>query len=51
MAPEIVLREDGGSGDLGYPWSAPLPGGRVLSVYYFNTDHGGPRWIAGTICG
>jgi sialidase-1 len=50
-APEIVLRDDGGSGDLGYPWSAPLPGGHILTVYYFNTDHGGPRWIAGTICG
>jgi len=50
-APEIVLREDGGSGDLGYPWSAPLPGGRVITTYYFNTDNEGPRWIAGTICG
>jgi len=50
-APEIVLREDGGSGDIGYPWSTLLAGGRVLSVYYFNTDPDGPRWIAGTICG
>lgn len=50
-APEIILREDGGSGDLGYPWSTLLPGGRVLSVYYFNTGANGPRSIEGTICG
>lgn len=47
-APEIVLRDDGGSGDLGYPWAALLPGGRVLSVYYFNRADG-PRIIAGTV--
>ena len=49
-APEIVLRDDGGSGDLGYPWATLLPGGRILSVYYFNQADG-PRYIAGTICG
>jgi hypothetical protein len=46
--PETVLREDGGSGDIGYPWSAPLAGGRILSVYYFNRENG-TRHIAGTI--
>jgi len=50
-APEIVLREDGGSSDLGYPWSALLPGGRILTVYYYNTEHDKTRYIAGTICG
>ncbi len=49
-AREIVLREDGGSGDLGYPWAALLPDGRILSVYYFNQGDG-PRFIGGTICG
>lgn len=47
-APEIVLRDDGGSGDLGYPWSVVLPDGKVLVAYYFNKADG-TRHIAGTI--
>ncbi|MEA4917214.1 sialidase family protein [Proteiniphilum sp.] len=47
-APEIVLREDGGSTDLGYPWSVQLDENKVLVVYYFNVA-GGIRRIAGTI--
>lgn len=47
-APEIVLRDDGGSGDLGYPWAAMLTKHRALVVYYFNQSDGGPRYIAGT---
>ena len=46
-APEIVLRDDGGNGDLGYPWAALLSRHRALVVYYFNT-HDGTRHIAGT---
>lgn len=49
-AGEIVLRDDGGSGDLGYPWAAVLPGGKVLTVYYFN-EAIGTRYIGGTVCG
>lgn len=49
-APEIVLRDDAGNADIGYPWSALLPDGRVLTVYYFNLADG-PRFIAGSICG
>jgi hypothetical protein len=49
-APEIVLRDDGGGFDLGYPWATVLPGGRVLTVYYFNQRES-TRFIAGTICG
>ena len=49
-APEIVLRDDGGSTDLGYPWATVLPGGRVLTVYYFNLESG-TRFIGGTLCG
>ncbi len=45
---EIVLRDDGGSGDLGYPWATMLPDGRILAVYYFNQENG-TRHIAGTI--
>ncbi|WP_229311197.1 sialidase family protein [Larkinella soli] len=47
-APEIVLREDGGNGDIGYPWSVQLDRKRVLVVYYFNRDNS-TRHIAGSI--
>ena len=46
-AEEMVLRDDGGNGDLGYPWAAMTADGRVLVVYYFNQKDG-PRHIAGT---
>ncbi len=46
-APEFVLRDDGGNGDLGYPWAVALPGRRILAVYYFNQNDG-LRHIAGT---
>ncbi|MBM4460957.1 MAG: exo-alpha-sialidase [Chloroflexi bacterium] len=45
--PELVLRDDGGGTDLGYPWACALPDGRVLAVYYFNQADG-VRHIAGT---
>ena len=47
-APEIVLRDDGGSTDLGYTWPVLLDDNHVLVVYYFNKN-GGTRYIAGTI--
>lgn len=47
-AKETVLRDDGGSGDLGYPWVTPMADGKYLAVYYFNQDNG-IRHIAGTI--
>jgi len=46
-APELVLRDDGGGTDLGYPWAVTLPGRRALVVYYFQKDNG-TRHIAGT---
>ena len=46
-APEIILRDDGGSVDLGYPWAVTLPHNRVLVVYYFNQGDG-TRFIGGT---
>ena len=46
-APEIVLRDDGGDGDLGYPWATVLSKDRALVVYYFNRANG-TRHIAGT---
>jgi hypothetical protein len=47
-APEIILRDDGGSTDIGYTWSVDLDDKHALVVYYFNIDNG-PRHIAGTI--
>jgi len=47
-APEIILREDGGTTDIGYPWSVQLDDKRVLVTYYYNIEDG-PRHIAGTI--
>lgn len=46
--PEIVLRDDGLTGDLGYPRSIVRPDGRVLTVYYFNGPHDEDRAIEGT---
>lgn len=47
-APEYILRDDGGSWDVGYPWSVLLDDRHALVVYYFNTGDG-PRHIAGTV--
>jgi hypothetical protein len=53
--PELVLRDDVGSWDLGYPRAVKLGGGRVMAAYYFNRAddpiqcQGGVRHIAGTI--
>lgn len=46
-AEEAVLRDDGGNGDLGYPWATMLSNDRALVVYYFNKADG-TRHIAGT---
>jgi sialidase-1 len=37
-ATEHVIRDDGGSKDLGYPWPIVFPDGRVLLTYYMNHD-------------
>jgi len=47
-APEIVLRDDGDNGDLGYTWPVQLDDNRVLVIYYFNKKNG-TRYIAGTV--
>lgn len=46
-AEEIVLRDDGGNVDVGYPWAAVLPGGKAIVVYYINIADG-TRHIAAT---
>jgi sialidase-1 len=47
-AKEIILRDDGGNGDLGYPWSALISKKEALVVYYFNKQDG-TRHIAGSL--
>ena len=44
----MILRDDGGNGDLGYPWATLLSDQQALVVYYFNRADG-LRHIAGTI--
>jgi hypothetical protein len=46
-ASEVVLRDDGGSVDLGYPWATMVGKDRALVVYYFNQADG-MRTIDGT---
>jgi len=47
-AQEVIIRDDGGNGDLGYPWGTMLSQRSALVVYYFNQGNG-PRYIAGTL--
>lgn len=46
---EVVLRGDGGSWDLGYPRTVVRPDGRLVTVYYYNLQEGGERFIGATI--
>ena len=47
-AQEIVIREDGLSGDIGYPSATVLADGSVLATYYiYGVD--GVRHIAGSV--
>ena len=51
-ASEIVLRDDGATGDLGYPWATLTADGRVLAVYYILLDRPeSARFIGGTLLG
>jgi hypothetical protein len=46
----LVLRQDGGGRDLGYPRSVQRPDGKVVTVYYFWDEKTGPeRYIAASI--
>jgi len=46
---EIVLRDDAGINDLGYPRSVQRPDGKVVTVYYYNDHPDKERYIAATI--
>lgn len=48
--PELVLRNDGNTTDMGYPRTVQRPDGKVVTVYYFADGKEGPeRFIAATI--
>ena len=47
--PEIILRNDGGGRDLGYPRTVQRPDGKIVTVYYFHDTPDGDRYIAATI--
>lgn len=46
---EVILRQDGGMSDLGYPRTVILENGSALTVYYFNHGADTDRYIAGTL--
>lgn len=46
--PELILRDDGFDGDLGYPRSIVRPDGRVFTAYYFNGPAPSDRCVEGT---
>ena len=45
----LVLRDDGGNHDIGYPRSVQRADGQVVTVYYYNDSPDGERYIAATI--
>lgn len=46
---DIILRDDGGMSDLGYPRSVVRPDGQVLTVYYYNYGMDQDRFIGATL--
>jgi hypothetical protein len=47
---EIILRDDGGDRDIGYPRAKLRADGKIVATYYFNDREGRPeRYIAATI--
>ena len=46
---EIILRDDGGGRDVGYPRTIQRPDGKVVTVYYFHDQPASDRYIAATI--
>jgi BNR repeat protein len=46
---EIVLRDDAGCWDLGYPRTVQRSDGKLVTTYYYNDDANQERYIAATI--
>ena len=47
--PEVVIRDDGFDGDLGYPRTLVRLNGEVMTVYYYNGPREEDRAIEGTL--
>jgi hypothetical protein len=47
--PEIILRDDGGGRDIGYPRTVQRPDGKLVTVYYYHDTLQGDRYVAATI--
>lgn len=45
----IVLRDDGGNHDIGYPRALERPDGALVTAYYYDDRADGERYIAATI--
>lgn len=46
---EIVLRDNGGDHDIGYPRTIQRPDGVIVTVYYFDEEPDGERFIEATL--
>jgi hypothetical protein len=46
---EIILRDDGGNHDIGYPRTILRPDGTLVTIYYYNEVAEGERYIAATL--
>ena len=46
---DIILRDDGGCHDLGYPRTVQRTDGTIVTAYYFNDEPDGERYIAATL--
>ena len=45
----IMLRDGAGNHDLGYPRTVQTADGKVVTIYYFNDDPAGERYLAATL--
>ena len=46
---EIILRDDAGNHDLGYPRTVQRSDGTIVTAYYYNDDPEGERYIGATL--
>ena len=46
---DIILRADGGNHDIGYPRTVQRQDGTLVTVYYFNDQPDGERYLAATL--
>lgn len=47
--PDLILRDNGGSRDIGYPACVQRPDGKIVTIYYFHDQPMSDRYIAATI--